>query len=64
MAREALLKFGPMKFTQMTLEHDQKYVHLQCVVFNIPPGERPLGVLNYLSCSVVTFSLVVSTNVS
>lgn len=28
MAREALLKFGPMNFTQMTLEHDQKYVDL------------------------------------
>ena len=23
-AREALLKFGPMKLTQMTLEHDQR----------------------------------------
>ena len=25
-AKEALLKFGPMKLTQMTLEHDQRYV--------------------------------------
>ena len=25
-AREALLKFGPMKLTQMTLEHDQRFV--------------------------------------
>ena len=26
-AREALLKFGPMKFTQMTLEHEQRYMY-------------------------------------
>ena len=25
-AKEALLKFGPMKFTQMTLEHDLRSV--------------------------------------
>ena len=23
-AKEALMRFGPMKFTQMTLEHDQR----------------------------------------
>ena len=27
-AKEALLKFGQMKLTQMTLEHDQRYVSL------------------------------------
>lgn len=46
MAREALLKFGPMKFTQMTLEHDQKYVQY---VYCPPPPLRPLeGTVNHL----------------
>ena len=34
-AKEALLKFGPMKLTQMMLEHDRRFVHwrdlLRCV---------------------------------
>ena len=36
-AREALLKFGPMKFTQMSLEHDLRSVTVTLSLFHSHP---------------------------